>query len=406
MASIEKRTNKNGDVIGYRFRACVGRDDHYKQVWRTATIQRPEGLTPKKEAAEVKRLADAWEKEQKSVYQQTETREDKTKITLASFIRNHWWKDHVLDGSHKKCSISFYRFMSDDIIAYFGERKRLSQIDAESIKRYIGYLQTEATTQDGKPLSPTTVKRHFETLRNILNYALRFGYIQSDPFLKLSTKDKPHRQTKQIEFLKPDEARKFILALESEPLYWKCFMNIILVCGLRRGECIGLKWSDINSKELTISINRNVTIDQESPQKYAVTSPKSGKPRTVPLSHSVSKMLESLKASQKEKYGAEIPPTAYIFCREENLFEPIYPTTPTRWQSRFVKRHNLPNVSPHDLRHTAATLALESGANLKAVQTLLGHSDASTTMSFYAGVTQEAQRKTVDGIENLIRQNA
>ena len=70
--------------------------------------------------------------------------------------------------------------------------------------------------------------------------------------------------------------------------------------------------------------------------------------------------------------------------------------------AQFVKRHHLPNMSPHDLRHTAATLALESGANLKDVQQLLGHADPSTTMAFYTGVTEEAQRRTVEGIESMI----
>ena len=85
--------------------------------------------------------------------------------------------------------------------------------------------------------------------------------------------------------------------------------------------------------------------------------------------------------------------------------KPVYPTEPTRWQSKFVKRHNLPNVSPHDLRHTAATLALESGANMKQVQGLLGHADPTTTMQFYSAVTEQAQRRTVEGIESLLASN-
>ena len=100
-----------------------------------------------------------------------------------------------------------------------------------------------------------------------------------------------------------------------------------------------------------------------------------------------------------------ILPSAYIFCRAENPYKPIYPTEPTRWQSKFVKRHGLKNVSPHDLRHTAASLAIEAGASLKSVQMLLGHEDSATTMEFYAGITEQAQRKTVEGIESLLASN-
>ena len=61
MATIEERKDKKGKVTGYRFRTCVGRDEQYKQVWRTVTISRPEGLTPAKERKEVERRADEWE---------------------------------------------------------------------------------------------------------------------------------------------------------------------------------------------------------------------------------------------------------------------------------------------------------------------------------------------------------
>lgn len=61
-------------------------------------------------------------------------------------------------------------------------------------------------------------------------------------------------------------------------------------------------------------------------------------------------------------------------------------------------------MSPHDLRHTAATLALEGGADLKQIQKLLGHKEAQTTMNFYADVSEKQQRKTVEAIEKKIGQ--
>ena len=59
MATVDKRKDAKGQVIGYRFRACVGRDEHYAQVWRTKSVPRPEGLSPAKERKEVERQADA-----------------------------------------------------------------------------------------------------------------------------------------------------------------------------------------------------------------------------------------------------------------------------------------------------------------------------------------------------------
>ena len=151
-----------------------------------------------------------------------------------------------------------------------------------------------------------------------------------------------------------------------------------------------------------MTVSRNVTIDKNAPEKYSIGTTKTGEERTVPISKRVYGMLMQLKREEEERLHMKIMPACYIFSRRTDPQKPLYPTEPTRFTSKFIKRHNLPNVSPHDLRHTAATLALEAGANLKEVQQLLGHKDASTTMTFYAGVTEEAQRRTVEGIESLI----
>lgn len=400
MASIKTVKNNAGEVTGYRVRACVGRDEQYKQVWRTTTIKRPEGLTPAKERKEVERLADAWEKEQKADYKQGHSK-DKDKITFAEFVRGHWWPDNVMDGTHTPSSISFYRYMSDDLIAYFGEKKRLNQINVETVKRYIKYLNTEAVTKRGEPYSAATIKHHFSTLRTILEYAVMLGYINEDPCRKLPHKDKPRIGHKSIDFLDSEQVKTYMAALSTEPLFWRLYENILITTGLRRGEALGLQWRDLDTKKLTITVSRNVTIDRESPEKYHVGETKGKEARTVPISKRVLSMLMEHKREQVEKYGA-LMPTAYIFNRASDPYAPVYPTEPTRWQHRFVKRHDLPDVSPHDLRHTAASLALEGGADLKQVQTLLGHKDPSTTMKFYAGVSEEQQRRTVEGIEKLL----
>lgn len=404
MATIVEKKNKAGEIVSYKLMVCVGRDEQYKQVWRTTTISRPEGLTPVKERKEIERQADAWEQEQKAEYARTHSKEDKSKITFADFVHNRWWKDHVMDGTHTPSSISFYKYMSDDLVSYFG-RKKLNSIDAEAVKRYIKFLNTEATSKNGEPLAPTTIQHHFGTLRNIMQYARRFHYIQFDPCQDLSQKEKPHRGKKKVDFLPPAQAQRFIQCVADEPLYWQCLLNVLITTGLRRGEAVGLQWGDIDSDKLTISISRNVSIDKDSPEKYHIGDTKTGEDRVVPISLRLYTLLMSFKREQESKYQAALMPSAFIFCSDANPYAPLYPTTVTRHVSKFIKRHNLPNVSPHDLRHTAATLALESGADLKQVQELLGHKDASTTMQFYAGVTDEAKRRTVEGIESIISKN-
>ena len=482
MHGIEPKKNSKGEIISYKFRCCVGRDEQYKQVWRTCTISasdpRLEGLTPKKLIDELNSIKHEWDKAQKDDYNRTHSKIDKTKLTLVDFINNVWWLDHVMDGSHSPNSISYYRFMAADICEYFGRKKtHLNAINGETVKRYIKYLNTEAkvkilstkeipfslmvketgerviswetdkqalsyqiyryskrskdfvqigrtddlTYTDEKkakepkyqvkaliriegdePISKTTVVRHYQTLRNILNFAQRFDYLKDDPCKKMSVKDKPHQGHKTIDFLEPKDAQRYVAALEQQELYWKCLQNILITCGLRRGEVAGLKYGDINKEKLTLEICRSVTYDKNADNKLRIAGTKTGISRIVSITPRILSMIEALKKSQEGKYGIVLTDESFIFCNVKDPSRPLMPTDVTRWQRKFVDRNRLPDVSPHDLRHSAASLALEAGANLKDVQELLGHQDPETTAEFYAAVTQEAKRRTVTGIENLL----
>ena len=73
----------------------------------------------------------------------------------------------------------------------------------------------------------------------------------------------------------------------------------------------------------------------------------------------------------------------YLFEGLESPYQPRDPNTATRKITHFMRKIGLQGISPHDLRHTCATLLLENGADIKSVQEILGHADASTTLNFY-----------------------
>ena len=428
MATIKANTDKSGKIISYRFRCCVGRDEADKQIWRSTTIPRPEGYTPKQEEKEVGRLADKWEQEQRQQYsleKQGRARVDKDKMTLDKFITDHWIRKHVHNGKHTPSTISFFTYMGNDIKDYFNDKHpglKLAQINREDVLDYLRWMQTEAKTKQGKPYGATTIQHHFSTLRNILEYATYTDYLTEDPCTKLKPEDRPRRESKEIDFLDEDEAIRFLSALDSDEekeywnnttdhLYWKTLVNVLITTGLRRGELVGLQWGDFDKKNLMLHIRRNVTIDTShkddaDPEKKIHVGQTKGKTiRKVPISQYVANLLNELKAAQDNRYKTLLP-SAYIFCRTDAPYQPMYPTEPTRLTKKFIKRHNLKDVSPHDLRHSAATLAIQSGASVKEIQALLGHKDAATTLKFYAGITEKAQRGTVEGIESLIRPKA
>jgi integrase len=430
MSTIEKRFNKNGEIIGYRIRVFLGVDEHKKQIRRTITIERPDGLTPRKEEKEVQRIADAWEQEQREEYERTKakitklTPSVKSRTTLDDFIDNQWMAKHVKDGKHTPSTVAFYQSMSDDIKAYFKDERagiKLSEIGKEEVLDYLTFLRTTKDTKSGKSYGATTIQHHFNTLRNILGYAVYLEYIKEDPCRKLKESDKPKKEDQEVDFLDEDDAIRFLSCIDSEEeqeywkklgqshLFWKCLINTLILTGLRRGELVGLQWQDLDEKNAMFHVRRNVTIDtskkeeKDSAKKIHVGETKGKKIRKVPISSYLLGLLQEFKVEQNEKFKKQLKETDYIFCRSENKELPIYPTEPTRLVKKFNKRHGLADVSPHDLRHTAATLAIESGASIKEVQKLLGHKDASTTLKFYTGITEKTQRKTVDGIEGLLR---
>ena len=187
---------------------------------------------------------------------------------------------------------------------------------------------------------------------------------------------------------------------------WRCYMYTLITTGLRRGEAVGLQWGDIDHDKLTLSISRSVAIDKTSETKQIIKDTKTGENRIVALLKPVYHMLIEYSGIYQDYYKTEkIKPAFYIFSTEADPMLPIHVTTPTRKIQKFVKRNNLPDVSPHDLRHTAASLALESGAGIKEISELMGHSDIGTTSKFYAALTQEAKRRTVEGIGNLLFQH-
>ena len=406
MATITAKKDKAGNVTGYKVTLCVGRDEANKQVWRTCTIKRPEGLTPAKERKEVERQADAWAEAQKAEYDRTHAKADKTKITFKQFVEDHWMKDHVKTADHTPSSVEFFEYTSQMAIDYFGEKRRLKEIDTEAVKKYINFLKTTPTKTTGKPFGASSVKHFYSTLKNILRYAKRMHYIDYDPTEDLSQKEKPHREKKGIDFLDPAQAVEFLSCLEQEPLYWQCLVNVLIMTGLRRGEAAGLQWGDLDPKKLELRVERNVTHDKEAENGLHVGKTKTGEARTVPVSSRLCGMLLRFKQEQQERFQILLLPTAYIFANDADPYRPIRPDSITQHVKRFVARNKLKHTSPHILRHSAATLALEAGADLKDVQTLLGHKDPSTTLKFYTGVSEEKKRRTVEGIESLITKNA
>ena len=401
MASIIERKNKAGQITGWKFQICLGRDESGKQIWKCKNVARLD-LTPVKEKKELRRMCDNWAHEVQTEWRKTHGKIPKDKITLADFVDRRWFPDCVLNGRHTPNTIQTYKRQAELIKEYFGDKK-LAMVDAESVKRFVNYLTLEARTKAGKTLSAASIQAVYKALRNIINYAVRMRYLAENPFDFLTDEDKPKIAAPDVDYLNADEARKFLECLSAEPRFWQCFFKILVCCGLRRGEAVALQWRDLSETDMTLSIRRNVTADKNAPDKVSIGEPKTPTSRrTLPVSERLISELAEFRLEQSQKFGDALTDVSFIFCRADNPDAPIYPSTPTLYLRRFCEKNELRKISPHDLRHSAATLMVEAGVDLKTVSAILGHSDTRTTARFYVGFQEKLARNAVDGLEDIL----
>lgn len=434
MDGLTERKNKNGEPIGLQLRITVGSKGGY--IWLTKSVRYNPELKPLQAKIEARTILDHWANEERKEYEkylelcasgqlpvdeykdyrvyranreqrQQSQAEDKANrnVTFEAFVKEHWLSDHVHDGQHKPSTISEYEYNAGRLIDYFGSMQ-MNAIRAENIKRYINKLQREKSEGGTKLLSDSTKFQRFKALRNILRYAYQMDYITSNPLDKVPSAQlshKPHPKLREgKDFMNREQVRQYIQCLNEEPLFYRTMVNLIIFTGLRRGEVVGLQWGDIDLEQRTLQVIRNVIRDTKSESGIYIGTPKTEDgARTIALSSYLVGLLKSWKEEQVTRRGVLLP-TAYVFSNAEDPYWPLYPTTVTAWVHDFEVKRALPKVSPHDLRHTAATLALQSGANLKTVQDMLGHADFKTTATYYTGITEETRHETAAAVEALV----
>ena len=162
---------------------------------------------------------------------------------------------------------------------------------------------------------------------------------------------------------------------------YETYFKLIIATGMRRGECCGLKWKDVDFTEKSIHICRNVV--KVTGEDIIVKEPKTAAgDRYVYFSLEIASLLKEYQSfcqGELELHeGRSLTPEGYIF-RRHGADLPMTPSTFT-WRFKLIlKKHNLPlDLNVHSLRHTAASLMISGGADVATVSGLLGHSQVST----------------------------
>ena len=384
MANI-RENKKNGKVISFRFTVCLERDVRGKQIRKYTTWAAPADLTPAKARKAAERAADAWEEEVRTEYQKQKELgsayrlpPEKRHDDFAAFINDLWLPLKIRGGDAKSSTIAFYQYLSRPIAAYFGGAV-LQEISAIDIQKYFVYLRTEYKMKNGKPLSPKSLRHHYIALTSMFNYAIEQEMLAKNPMDKVTP---PKKDKKPVDALSKEQAARFFSLLPDLPLDFHCMMILLVTTGIRRGECVGLQWGDFDMKNQTVTISRNAVLDEHG--NVLISTPKTTNSiRTIPLMASTVVLLQKYRKQMQAEHPNTILKNAFLFPNKDDVFLPRDPNSVTRRVKRFMKNNDFPDLSPHDLRHSCATLLLSQGADIKSVQEILGHADASTTLNFY-----------------------
>ena len=273
---------------------------------------------------------------------------------------------------------TFYEsIINQHILPMFG-RMRLQNIKTYHVQDFILYLNSMPRS-DGKEghISSSTVKRYTTVLRSMLTLAYKMYYMDDDVGLsRRLTFPKQHYQ--EVDVFTIEETKAILDAAKTEPINIRLLIELALFTGMRRGEIVGLKWSDINFDKQYLSVKRSIY--KPKGKKSIEKEPKSHSSfRTIAIPNCLCDTLKEYKKSQKQ-YSLSLDTWQnlnYVFTDENGNV--MNPQTPTKQFSKFLVRNNIRHLKFHCLRHTSATILLTNGCDIKTVSARLGHSSIETT---------------------------
>lgn len=393
MASTRKRTTKDGQIF-YEIRVSRGRG----RTYLTTRWYPPEGWSQKaidralaKEASEFERrchegeVVSRAEQKENSLQQMREA----AKIqTLKKFGEEVFMPAKAVTMSENG-RYAYQGNLDHWIYPALGELK-MPDITPANISALLLSMQSQGKAH-------ATCVKVYTILHSLFKMAYMTDVVPIDPMDKVE-RPKPRKnelKDADVEAYTVEEVQRIFAALESEPLKWQALLRLLIDTGIRRGECCGLRWQDVDFKANTITISGNLCY---TPQKgIYLDTPKSGKARAIDVDPEIISLLRELRQEQ-----ASHAISSYVFT-QPNSPEPMHPQSPARYMQKFSKKYGVPNLHPHKLRHTFASIAITNGADVASVSEKLGHSDKAVTLRMYTHADQESMKRASQIFRNALK---
>lgn len=237
---------------------------------------------------------------------------------------------------------------------------------------------------------------YLSVINRIFKYAVLMDILDSNPFDKV-IKPKSRQTQRKGNFLTKEELREFLKLAQTATLsYFFPLVHLMSYTGLRQGEALALKWSDIDFE------NKKITVDKTAArikEKQTLQTPKTkNSKRVISIDPTTLSILKSWKKDQIKIYfknGKHFEgDDNFIFTNQRGDWVHIHNFIP--YFKRFVTDHKLKPITPHGLRHTHASLLFSAGVEPKNISDRLGHSTVQITLDLYTHITEEQRSDTVE----------
>lgn len=317
-----------------------------------------------------------------------------TRLTFTEFVEDQWLpaqRTRVRPGT-----LELYKQEWKRVKPRLGNFQLRSISPARLQSLYADLL--ESGNRKREPLSPRSVQITHAFVHRCLVDAVRWGLLDRNP---ADLVDKPTAPRPEMRVWTPTQVRVFLECTGKERLapLWR----LLATTGLRRGEALGLRWTDVDLENARISV-------QQSLLEYRKGRANFGEPKTSNARRSIDLDAQTVAALKKWRVqlgetqlraGAAYERSPLVFVDE--LGRPLKPETVSRTFQRLEGQAGLPHIRLHGLRHSHATAMLAAGISPKVAQERLGHFSVSLTLDTYshtiAGMQAEAARRVAELID-------
>ncbi|MGX1852960.1 site-specific integrase [Streptomyces sp. NPDC055299] len=299
-----------------------------------------------------------------------------------------YWLDSVVKPRRKPSTYDKYEAHARLYLVPMLGAKRLESLGVADVRRFLVQLEKKTTA--------ATAKESHRVLRTALTSACREELITRNV---AGLVEPPRAKSRELSPWTLDETLDFLAAARKDPLYAAFVLAITM--GLRRGEIVGLRWTDIDLEQ------RVLYVRQQTQRRRGVLyddDPKGRRRRAVPLPAMCIAPLRWHRmrhADAKARAGEKWQEGGYVFATRNG--RPVEPRNVYRSFTRVAQSAGLRVIRLHDARHGCATILTAAGVAPRVVMEILGHSQISITMDVYTHVVQDTQREAISHMDRLLK---